>query len=122
MADVSALKNKSKVKSKGLGSPPGPDDYATSLNSPEVAPAPDTSAGLKESPAAVPLPEQSTQEPYLKRDGRSMRKTNRTIPFATRVSAEFDQRFRDIAYQEDLKIVELLEKALQAYAEKQGYK
>lgn len=119
MADVSALKNKSKAKSKGLGSPPGPDDYATSLNSPEVAPAPDSS---KESPAAVALPEQSTQEPYLKRDGRSMRKTNRTIPFATRVSAEFDQRFRDIAYQEDLKIVELLEKALQAYAEKHGYK
>lgn len=120
MADVSALRNKS--KSKGLGSPPGPDDYATSLNSPEIAPAPGNSAEVKESSSAVSIPEQLTQEPYIKRDGRSMRKTNRTIPFATRVSAEFDQRFRDIAYQEDLKIVELMEKALQAYAEKQGYK
>ncbi|MCW0345884.1 hypothetical protein NB703_003977 [Pantoea ananatis] len=120
MADLSALKNKS--KSKGLGSPPGPDEYATSLNSPEVAPAPDIAEAVKESSLAAGASEQSNQEPYIKRDGRSMRKTNRTIPFATRVSAEFDQRFRDIAYQEDLKIVELLEKALQAYAEKQGYK
>ncbi|MBK5017258.1 hypothetical protein [Pantoea sp. S62] len=119
MADLSALKNKS--KSKGLGSPPGPDEYATSLNSPEVAPAPDIAEAAKAPSSAGASLEQPVQEPYIKRDGRSMRKTNRTIPFATRVSAEFDQRFRDIAYQEDLKIVELLEKALQAYAEKQGY-
>lgn len=120
MADLSALKNKS--KSKGLGSPPGPDEYATSLNSPEVAPAPDIAEAAKAPFSAVASLEQPVREPYIKRDGRSMRKTNRTIPFATRVSAEFDQRFRDIAYQEDLKIVELLEKALQAYAEKKGYK
>lgn len=120
MADLSALKNKN--KSRGLGSPPGPDEYARSLNSPEVAPAPDMTEAAKEPPAALTAQVQKNEESYVKRDGRSMRKTNRTIPFATRVSAEFDQRFRDIAFEEDLKIVELLEKALQAYEEKKGYK
>ena len=35
MADASKLKNRSR---KNLGSPPGPEEVATSLNSPEVAP------------------------------------------------------------------------------------
>jgi len=44
-----------------------------------------------------------------------MRRTNRTLPFATRVSPEFDDRLRDVAERDGLKLVEVLEKALDAY-------
>lgn len=44
-----------------------------------------------------------------------MRRTGRTITFATRVSREFDDRLRDIASAEGLMLVEVLEKALDAY-------
>ena len=47
-----------------------------------------------------------------------MRRTNRTLPFATRVSPEFNNRLRDIAERDDLKLVELLERALDAYESK----
>jgi hypothetical protein len=44
-----------------------------------------------------------------------MRRTNRVVQFATRVTPEFDQRVREIAMEEGLLIVEVLEKALNAY-------
>jgi hypothetical protein len=49
------------------------------------------------------------------RDGRSARRTGRTLQFATRVSPEFDQRLRDIAERDRLLLVEVLERALDAY-------
>jgi len=52
---------------------------------------------------------------YPRLDGRSARKTNRIFPFATRVSEDFDRRFRMIAQRDGLMIVELLELALDAY-------
>lgn len=93
MADLSKLrKNK-------LGAPPSPDEASQNLVAPEVAPA-------------APL-----SDPELKprRDGRSARKTHRTLPFATRVSPDFDNRLRDIAERDGLLLVEVLERALDAY-------
>jgi len=48
-------------------------------------------------------------------DGRTMRRSGRTVQFATRVSPEFDERIRQIAMQEGLLLVEVLERALDAY-------
>lgn len=42
-------------------------------------------------------------------------KTNRTIPFATRVSKEFDDDFRRVAFENKLKHAELMELALASY-------
>lgn len=69
-------------------------------------------------PETAPLPSflQEQAEPSLRRrDARTLRRTNRTLPFATRVSPEFDNRLRDIAERDGLKLVELLERALEAY-------
>jgi hypothetical protein len=49
------------------------------------------------------------------RDGRSARRTGRTVQFATRVTPDFDEQFRAIAERDRLLHVELLEKALSAY-------
>lgn len=93
MADLSKLrKNK-------LGAPPSPDEASQNLAAPEVAPV-------------APLSDPK-QKP--RRDGRSARKTHRTIAFATRVSQEFDNRLRDIAERDGLLLVEVLERALDAY-------
>lgn len=119
MANVSRLK-----KRGGLGTPPTPDEAATSLMSPEIAPAP-----VDVSPAVIAtLPEPVRNEdtsPSIsmpaatyRRDGRSARKTNRTLAFATRVTPEFDQEIRLIAEREGLKLVEVMEDALEALKEK----
>lgn len=137
MADASKLKNRAR---KNLGAPPGPDEVATSLNSPEIAPAevipvqlPTEAVGTVPSAPAesesLAKPEVATPAtvvgnisvPYVRRDGRSARKTNRIIPFATRVTPEFDNEVRDIADREGIKLVEVLELALVAYKKQQGY-
>jgi hypothetical protein len=43
-----------------------------------------------------------------------MRRTNRTVQFATRVTPEFDRQVRAIAQRDGLMIVEVLERALNA--------
>jgi hypothetical protein len=48
-------------------------------------------------------------------DGRTMRRSGRTVQFATRVSPEFDERIRQIAMREGLLLVEVLERALDTY-------
>lgn len=92
MADLSKLK-----KRGTLGSPPTEDEASPNLSAPEVAP---------------PAPAEPARP---RRDGRSARRTNRTLPFATRVSQEFDNRIRDIAERDGLLLVELLERAIEAY-------
>ncbi|MBK4361702.1 hypothetical protein GWK90_05360 [Candidatus Hamiltonella defensa] len=89
----------SKMKRKGLGTPPSFDEAATSLNSSEIAPDPRLIKKFS----------------YVRRDARRTRKTNRTLPFATRVSPEFDAELRDIAEEKNLKLVELLEEMLSSY-------
>jgi hypothetical protein len=48
-------------------------------------------------------------------DGRSLRRSNRTVQFATRVTPEFDDRIRAIAERDGLLLVEVMERALEAY-------
>jgi hypothetical protein len=92
MADLSKFK-------KRLGAPPPIEDTGANLKAPEIAPSPVV--------ATVTHPKE--------RDGRSARRTGRTVQFATRVSEEFDERFRTVCKRDSLLMVELLEKALDAY-------
>jgi hypothetical protein len=55
---------------------------------------------------------------YSKLDGRSMNKTGRTYQLGTRVRKEFLEKLKRIAYEEKLKLVEVLEKALECYDER----
>lgn len=99
MADVSKLK-KLQGRRDELGAPPTLDEASTNLTAPEVA------------PVANPPP----QTPAAKKiDGRSARKTNRTMQFATRVTPEWDARIRALAQREGVLLVEILEKALDHY-------
>jgi hypothetical protein len=98
MADLSKLKRRGT-----LGAPPSSSEASSNLEAPEMVP-----------PAVDPVTS-ATGEVRRVRDGRSARRTGRTIQFATRVSAAFDERFRTIAERDGLLHVELLEKALDAY-------
>ncbi len=73
-------------KKSRFGEAPAPDENDNNLNAPEVAPA-----------------------------RKARNKTGRTVPFATKVTVEFDEEFRRIAFLGKMKKVELLEKALEAY-------
>jgi len=97
MADLSKLK-----KGRGLGAPPSLSEASPNLAAPEVAPTP-------------PPVTESRHITAKKIDGRMLRKTNRTVAFATRVTEDFDVRVREIAESKRLKIVEVLEAALDAY-------
>jgi hypothetical protein len=97
MADLS------KLMKKRLGPPPPIEAASDNLQAPEIAPA-----------AFEIKPREERQE-----DGRSARRTGRTLQFATRVSPDFNRRFRAVAKRDGLMFAELLEKALEAY-EKQA--
>jgi hypothetical protein len=118
MADLSKLKRRNT-----LGAPPPPEEASQNLQAPEIA-------TVVETPAATALagrPERESEShpaaaiyapsPRQRRriDGRSLRKTGRTVQFATRVSEEWDERLRRIAQRDGLKLVEVLERALEAY-------
>lgn len=100
MADMSNLKK----RSSRLGTPPTEAEASHNLLAPEIAPVATSIATAEVAPK--------------RRDGRSARKTNRTLPFSTRVSPEFDNRIRDISERDGLLLVEVLELALAAYEEK----
>jgi hypothetical protein len=112
MADISRLKRRNT-----LGVPPSMDEASQNLDAPEVAPAaPPQVVGRQHKAGTL----QSVKEPAPEErppriDGRSLRKTDRTIPFASRVTPEFDVKLRRIAARDRLKLVEILEKALDAY-------
>jgi hypothetical protein len=93
MVDLSKLKS----RRSGLGAPPPIEDASPNLQAPEHAPA-----------HAAPASPQ-------RMDGRSARRSNRTLQFATRVSPAFDERIRAIAARDGLMLVEVLERALDAY-------
>lgn len=100
-----------RLKRRTLPSPPPADDASDNLVQPEHAPAVQPSPTLP--PAAAPSP--SHHEAPARLDGRSMRRSNRVVQFATRVTPEFDRRIRGIAQRDQLLIVEVLERALEAY-------
>ena len=109
MADLSKLKRRST-----LGVPPPPAEASSNLEAAEIilpapppmSPAADGIAAAGQTPAG---------QGRRVRDGRSARRTGRTIQFATRVTPDFDERFRAIAERDRLLHVELLEKSLAAY-------
>jgi hypothetical protein len=127
MADLAKLKRRS-----SLGAPPPAEEASPNLQAPETAPAlvaasASGTAPRPAPPAAAPNELQAEPAPALSqgkgmhpRDGRSARRTGRTLQFATRVSPEFDQRLRDIAERDRLLLVEVLERALDAYEAARG--
>ena len=105
MADLSKLKRRST-----LGAPPPLTEASGNLDAPETAPqAPVASAPPPR--AAPPQPQDGAGE----HDGRSARRTGRTVQFATRVSSEFNEQLRAVAKRDGLLLVELLERALRSY-------
>jgi hypothetical protein len=105
MADLTKLKRRS-----SLGAPPPPAEASPNLEAPETAPPATPVRRL----AAV-RPAASAGEGVPRRDGRSARRSGRTLQFATRVSPEFDTRLRAIAERDNKLLVEVLEEALEAY-------
>ena len=91
MADLS------KFKKKNLGTPPALNDAGNNLSAPEIAPV---------------------DNEYV--DGRTKRKTGRTEQLATRVTPEFHKKVKMLAARDELKIVELIEKAIDIYENKHG--
>lgn len=55
---------------------------------------------------------------YERIDGRSLRRTGRTLQFNTRVTPEFDMKLREIAQREGLTLAEVLERAVMRYDQK----
>lgn len=114
MADVSKLRRRST-----LGAPPPMEEASQNLDAPEIAPATKSDVVTRihrvpdEQPREATVPERA---PRI--DGRSLRRTDRTIPFASRVTPEFDEQIRRIAARDRLKLVEVLELALSAYEAK----
>lgn len=109
MADLTKLKRKG-----SLGAPPPAAEASTNLRAPETAPP----IPLPLTP--VEMPSELAGEDRRFRDGRSARRTGRTVQFATRVSPEFDERLRSIADRDGLLLVEVLERALDAYDKEKG--
>ena len=101
MADLSKFKRRST-----LGAPPPVTEASANLHAPETVLPP-----VVQTADTVAV----TSGQRRKRDGRSARRTNRTVQFATRVSPAFDERLRDIAERDGLLLVEVLERALDAY-------
>lgn len=88
MADFGSLKKRSK-----LGKPPSMEQAKNNIQLPE------------------------SHEVAENIDGRSLRKTNRTHQLATRVKYEFYRKVKGMAFDEDITIAELLEKAIAKYEE-----
>src|ERR1700733_8804525 len=114
MADLSKLKRRGT-----LGAPPPSAEASPNLEAPEIAPASvPTPVPLEAAPVvAAALP--PAGEGRRVRDGRSARRTGRTVQFATRVTPDFDERFRIVAERDGLLHVELLERSLAAYENSQ---
>ena len=108
MADLMKLKRRS-----SLGEPPPLAEASPNLEAPETPP-PAAPPPVRRIAGARPAAERAGQG-ALRRDGRSARRSGRTLQFATRVSPEFDDRLRSIAERDHKLLVEVLEEALEAY-------
>jgi hypothetical protein len=107
MADLTKLKRRS-----SLGAPPPLAEASPNLEAPETAPP---QAAPARRMTVVRPPAVRAGEGIPRRDGRSARRSGRTLQFATRVSPEFDDRLRSIAERDKKLLVEVLEDALEAY-------
>src|SRR6185369_15909478 len=70
---------------------------------------------LRGFPAESNIGLQKTEVDYTQIDGRYLRRSGRTVQFATKVTAEFDQNVRQIAHQKGYLIVEVLEEMMDIY-------
>ena len=91
-----------KIKKNRFGSGITHSDSSTTLEAPEHAPNKEEKKGSS------------------KKIKKARNKTNRTIPFSTRVSEEFDIDFRQVAFTMKLKKVDLLEECLKIYKKNNG--
>ena len=119
MADLSKLRRRNT-----LGAPPPLEEASQNLQTPEIASVVEPLAEVprRAAPSREPASTQEVAPPppphqQVRIDGRSLRKTGRTLQLATRVSWEFDEKLRYIAQRDGLKLVEVLERALEAYEE-----
>ncbi len=117
MADISKLKRRNT-----LGAPPPLEEASRNLSAPEIAPVVALEPVHADSPAIAPVRPRNAvkakavgHQPSVRIDGRSLRKSGRTLQLATRVSWEFDDKLREIAQRDGLKLVEVLERGLDAY-------
>ncbi len=120
MANLSKLKRRTT-----LGAPPPPEEASSNLKAPEVAPVVTPVSAQTPIEPAFPIiapgrpgkgvKAKATGQPLARIDGRSLRKSGRTLQLATRVSWEFDEKLREIAQRDGLKLVEVLERGLDAY-------
>ena len=101
MADLTGLKKAGAAKPNRLGEAPSIEEASDNLRAPEHAPAPIADA--------API------DPGVKVDGRTMRRTNRTTPLATRMQEAYVNRARHLAGRDNITIGELLERAIDAY-------
>ena len=97
-----------------LGAPPPPEEASLNLRASELAP-PSSSAAIS-ARGGEEHPTAARRAP----DGRSLRRSGRTLQFATRVSPEFDARLRRLAERDRLLLVEVMEKALDLYEASPG--
>ena len=114
MADASKLKG---LRRSGLGAPPPPDEARIDL-APELPRVALPGNGLPAPARQRSNTEAAASQPG-RMDGRTMRRSGRTVQFATRVSPEFDERIRQIAMREGRLLVEVLERALDTYEARQ---
>jgi hypothetical protein len=115
MADISKLKRRN-----SLGAPPPLEEASRNLSAPEIAPVvattpPPTAVTPLRRPQAAGKGQERANHGQTRLDGRSLRKSGRTVQFATRVTWDFDDRLRHIAQRDSLKLVEVLERGLDAY-------
>ena len=114
MANLSKLK-----RPNSLGAPPPLEEASQNLKASEIAPTVSTSPKETVTPLRKPDVKathlETANREHVRLDGRSLRKSGRLIPFATRVSESFDERFRTIAQRDGLLLVELLERSVDAY-------
>ena len=112
MADASKLKQ---LRRSGLGAPPPMEEAREDLAPLPSPPSREVVAQQTAQPARTAPPPATPPSPSEARiDGRTLRRSGRTIQFATRVSPPFDRRVRQIAKREGILIVEVLERALDA--------
>jgi hypothetical protein len=109
MADLTKLKRRS-----SLGEPPPRAEASPNLEAPETAPTSAAATPVRRMAVVRPASARAGQG-APRRDGRSARRSGRTLQFATRVSPEFDDRLRSIAERDHKLLVEVLEEALEVY-------
>ena len=98
MVDLSKHKDKTRKTKTRFGDAPRESESTNNLGAPEVAPV----------------------DSLVTKKAR--KKTGRSIPFSTRVSPEFDEDFRQVAFTLRLKHVDLLEQALSSFKSEKGLK